>query len=109
MPNWNYKSLKEILERAINTDWELLKARLQYDEVLEGFINEIEKSQRRFMASVAGKASAKKRDMSKLGKRGAKKRWETVRGLVKEIEDLQEGRVTAHADGSISQTKGGKE
>jgi len=73
--NWNYTELKGILERVIATDWEYLKPKLQYDEVLEGFIEEIEASQRKFMASVAGKASSKNRDMKKLGKLGADKRW----------------------------------
>jgi hypothetical protein len=75
MLNWNYTELKNILERVIATDWETLKPKLQYDEVLEDFINEIETSQRKFMASIAGKASSKKRDMRKLGKSGADKRW----------------------------------
>ena len=75
MLDWNYTELKNILERIIATDWESLKPELRYDEVLEDFINEIETSQRKFVASMAGKASSKKRDMKKLGKLGADARW----------------------------------
>lgn len=97
MLNWNYTELKNILERVIATDWETLKPKLQYDEVLEDFINEIETSQRKFMASIAGKASSKKRDMRKLGKSGADKRWgkETIdvgdeeHSVIVEIPDTQ--------------------
>lgn len=97
MLNWNYTELKNILGRVIATDWETLKPKLQYDEVLEDFINEIETSQRKFMASIAGKASSKKRDMRKLGKSGADKRWgkETIdvgdeeHSVIVEIPDTQ--------------------